>query len=65
MGEKDPVLCGFVWCHGRKDFSCYEVQLRKEDREAIEQILWKYETRGTSERNVWNSKFSTVFCEEY
>lgn len=63
--EHDPVLCGFVWCHGNKDFSAYEVQLEKEDREAIEQILTKYETNGTSERNVWDRKFSDVFCEEY
>ena len=63
--EKDPVLCGFVWCHGNKDFSAYEVQLNKKDRDAIEQILAKYETDGSSERNVWDSKFSDVFCEEY
>lgn len=58
-------LCGFVWCHGARDFSAWEVQLRKEDRDAIEQILAKYETDGTSERNVWDRKFSDVFCENY
>lgn len=63
--EKDPVLCGFVWCHGKKDFSAYEIELKQEDRDAIEEILAKYETDGTSERNVWERKFSDVFCEEY
>ena len=63
--EKNPVLCGFVWCHGKKDFSAYEVELKQEDRDAIEEILAKYETNGTSERNVWERKFSDVFCEEY
>ena len=63
--EADPTLCGFVWCHGNKDFSAYEVQLSKEDRKAIEAILKKYETEGSSERNVYDSKFSDVFAEEY
>lgn len=58
-------LCGFVWCHGARDFSAWEVQLQKEDRDAIGQILAKYETDGTSERNVWDRKFSDVFCENY
>jgi len=63
--EKEPILCGFVWCHGNKDFSAYEVQLAKKDRDAIEKILSKYETDGSSERNVWERKFSDVFCSEY
>lgn len=61
----EDKLCGFVWYHGNRDFSAWEVQLRKEDRDAIEQILAKYETDGTSERNVWDRKFSDVFCENY
>ena len=63
--EKDPVLCGFVWCHGKKDFSAWEVNLKPEDQYAIEKILNKYETSGTSERNVWDRKFSDVLSEEY
>lgn len=62
---KNPVLCGFVWCHGNKDFSVWEVDISDEDQKAIEKILVKYETCGTSERNVWNSKFNDVFHVEY
>lgn len=65
MEYKIPIICGFVWCHGNKDFSAYEVNLKEEDRNAIEKILMKYETNGTSERNVWDSKFSDVFSENY
>lgn len=63
--EKDPVLCGFVYCHGNKDFSAWEVDITPEDQKAIEEILAKYETCGSSERNVWDSKFSDVFHIEY
>ena len=63
--EKDPVLCGFVWCHGNKDFEAFEVNLKKQDRDTIEAILSKYDTSGTSVRNVWDSKFSDVFSEIY
>lgn len=62
---KKPVLCGFVYCHGNKDFSAWEVQLKKEDREAIERILSAYVIDGTSERNAWDCKISDVFSEEY
>ena len=62
---REPVLCGFVWCHGRKDFSVCEVDIKPEDRAAIEQILIRYDTCGTSERNVWDRKFSDVFNEDY
>ena len=64
-GEKEPVLCGFVWCHRNKDFSAWEVDITPEDQNAIEKILAKYETCGSSERNVWDSKFSDVFHVEY
>ena len=64
-GEKTPVLCGFVWCHGNKDFSALEVDITPEDQIAIEHILAKYETCGSSERSVWDSKFSDVFHVEY
>lgn len=63
--ETHPVLCGFVWCHGNKDFSVHEVQIKKEDQEEIEKILSKYETEGSSERNCYDRKFSDVFAEEY
>ena len=61
-----PILCGFVWCHGYKDFSAYEINsLSQEDREKIEKILLKYETDGSSVRNCWDEKFSDVFSELY
>ena len=63
--EKDPVLCGFVYCHGEKDLSCWEVNILKEDQQKIEEILAKYETNGSSTRNVWDAKFSDVIGEEY
>lgn len=59
-------LCGFIWCHGNKDFGLWETDaISKEDTEKIETILAKYDTTGTSERNVWDSKISDVMCEEY
>lgn len=61
----DTVLCGFVYCHGEKDFSAWEIDITREDQEAIEQILGNYETYGTSERNVWDSNFSDVFHVKY
>lgn len=63
--KKNPVLCGFVYCHGHKDFSAWEIDITREDQEAIENILRKYETYGTSERSVYNEKFSDVFHVEY
>lgn len=60
------TLCGFVWCHGNMDFSCWETDaISEKDRHAIEKILSKYDTTGTSERNVWDRKFGDVFSEEY
>ena len=59
-------LCGFVWCHGKKDFSVWETDaISEEDREKIETILFKYDTTGSSVRNCWNDKFRDVFKEEY
>ena len=63
--EKKPVLCGFVWCHGNKDFSLYEVSLSEADRNAIEAVLAKYETEGSSVRNVWDETVSDVMMPEY
>lgn len=65
LKEKEPVLCGFVWCHGFKDFSVYEIDLTEEDQNAIETILEKYREFGTSERNCYDSTFHDVFHAEY
>lgn len=59
------VLCGFVYCHGNKDFSCWEVGLPETVNTQIQEILSKFELDGTSERNVWDMKFSDVLSEEY
>lgn len=56
-----PILCGFVWKHGDKDYSAWEVQLKDEDRSAIESILAKYDTCGSSLRNCYDSLFSDVY----
>ena len=65
MNENNPVLCGFVYCHGMKNFSAWEIDITPEDQEVIENILAKYETCGTSERSVYDSKFSDVFHVMY
>ena len=58
-------LCGFVWCHGNKDFTVYETDaISTEDQAKIEEILAKYDTTGTSERG-WDFKIEDVFCEQY
>ena len=57
----DPVLCGFVWSHGDKDLSAWQVDLSEEDATIIEGILEKYNHQGCSVRNCYNSKFSEVF----
>ena len=63
---KEPELCGFIWCHGDRDFSVFETDaISKEDRDAIEKILSKYDTTGTSERNCWYSRFCDVLATEY
>ena len=58
-------LCGFVWCHGDKDFSAWEVNLPDYVTDEIERILDNYSFEGTSERNVWDMKFNEVFSPEY
>ena len=59
-------LCGIVWCHGNKDFGVWETDaISAEDQAKIEEILAKYDTTGTSERNAWDSKISDLFSEEY
>ena len=63
--EEEPVLCGFVWCHGKKDFSVHEVDLSVKDREKIGEILCKYMDSGSSVRNAWNEKISDMFNDEY
>ena len=57
----DPVLCGFVWSHGEDDISAWCVDLEKEDRDAIEKILMKYECSGYSLRNCYDLPFNEVF----
>ena len=64
--EKDvPVLCGFVWCHGLRDFSLFEVNLYPEDRAAIEGILARYANDGTSVRNAWDERLRDMVFENY
>lgn len=63
--EKEPVLCGFVWCHGDRDFSLFEVDLDESERRAIEAILEKRSDEGTSVRNVWDERISDVMRAEY
>ena len=64
--EKIPVLCGFVWCHGKKDFGVWEIDgISYDDRRKIEKILEKYVDEGTSVRSAWNYKISELFAEEY
>lgn len=59
-------LCGFVWCHGNKDFGVWETDaISAEDQAKIEEILAKYDTTGTSERSAWDSKISELFSEKY
>ena len=65
QSEEEPTLCGFVYCHGNKDFSAWEVELPEDVRWKIQAILDDYVSEGTSERNVWDQKFSDVFGEEY
>lgn len=64
--EKTPVLCGFVWCHGKKDFGVWETNsISNDDRKKIEKILEKYVNEGTSVRSAWDDKISDLFAEEY
>ena len=63
--EQEPVLCGFIWCHGHKDFSVCEVEMDLEGREAIEKILYKYVHEGTSVRNAWDEPFNELVREFY
>ena len=65
MKEKDPVLCGFVWCHGNKDFSVWEAKLPDDVIKQIEAILENYSSYGTSERNAYGSKIKDIFSSEY
>ena len=62
LSERDKdVLCGFIWKHGDKDYSVLNVQLSKEDRIRIEEILQNYETDGYSVRNAYGEKISDIF----
>ena len=61
MEFNSPILCGFVWKHGDKDFSAWEVQLSEEDENAIYAILEKYECDGCSVRNCYDLKINECF----
>lgn len=61
MRFTDPILCGFVWKHGEKDYSAWQVELSEEDQTALEEILYKYEADGCSVRNCIDLQFSDVF----
>lgn len=64
--NKYPVLCGFVWCHGFRDFSVFETDaISREDRAKIEEILAQYDTTGTSLSDCYDSKFSDALSERY
>ena len=63
--ETKDILCGFVYCHGAKDFSLWECDITPEDREAIEKILAKYECEGSSVRNAYEEKLSDMVSPEY
>lgn len=56
-----PILCGFVWKHGDKDYEAWQVDLSEEDASAIEGILEKYADKGCSERNCYSSTISELF----
>ena len=63
---RESKLCGFVWCHGYKDFDVWETDgISAEDQAKIEEILAKYDTTGTSVRSVWDMEFKELFSEEY
>lgn len=51
----EPILSGFIYCHGKDDYSQWDVEISQKDQEAIEKILKKYETEGSSVRNIYDS----------
>ena len=62
--EEKPKLCGFVFCHGEKDFSACEVDISEPDQDAIMKILEKYQDSGTSVTNVYDEQFCDIFREK-
>ena len=50
-------LIGFIFEHGEDDKSIYIVELSEEDRNTIETILLKYETKGFSVRGGISNAF--------
>lgn len=50
-------LIGFIFEHGEDDKSIYIVELSEEDRNTIETILLKYETKGFSVRGGISNEF--------
>ena len=61
----DTKLCGFVFCHGEKDFSVWEGQFPDEVIAQIEEILVNYDTVGTSVRNAYDLKLSECVSDIY
>lgn len=43
-------LVGFIFQHGKDDYTLWSVDLPEHEREIIENILVKYDTRGFSVR---------------
>lgn len=61
----DSKLCGFIFCHGDKDFSVWEGQFPEEVLERIEEILIEYDTIGTSTRNAYDLPLSELVSDVY
>lgn len=64
--SRDEKLVGFIYCRGKKDFSCWETEaISEEDQNAIEEILIKYDDKGTAEGNVYDRKFKDILMDDY
>lgn len=59
--ENKVTLAGFVFRHGEKDLSAWQVDLKPEDEEKIWNILNQYQSEGCSVRNCYDEKFSEAF----
>ena len=59
--EIDPVLCGFVFCHGKKDYSVCQMELAQEIQRKIEDILEDYINDGCSVRNAYEYTIKEMF----
>ena len=60
------VLCGFIFCHGYKDFSVWQTDaISNEDMKTILTILQKYENEGTSDRDVYCEYVGDCVQDDY